>query len=245
MKTLIITILCLSAMVSASFGQSKTVDKAVKKKAVTKTNERPEEKKVKKEPFDGVDVKTMATKCVLMDTGKGKVMLEMYPESAPETVRSFLNLVSMGALDTTTFSRVVPNFVIQGGNLYTSEKLTDELKWRAIKKIPDEPNQIIHEKGIISMARSEEPNSATTSFFILLRAAKTLDGTFAAFGKVIEGLEVVETINKMKVENETPKKPVRINTATVENCVSAEMKTAEDKEVSVPIKESNTIKENK
>ena len=71
------------------------------------------------EPFDKADVKTMASKCVTLDTEAGSIVLEMYPESAPESVRNFLNLVATGAYDTTTFSRVVPGFVIQGGDLYT------------------------------------------------------------------------------------------------------------------------------
>lgn len=242
MKTIIIVILCTAVFVSSSVAQSKTSEKAIKKieeKTAKKTNERPEEKEVKKEPFDEMDVKTLATKCVLMDTEKGKIKLEMYPESAPITVRNFLNLVEMGALDTTTFSRVVPNFIIQGGDLYTSEKLTDELRWRAVKTISDEPNGIIHEKGIISMARSSEPNSASTNFFILLGPSKTLDGLFAAFGKVVKGIEVVESINRMKVENEKPKEPVRITTATVENCTAEDSTRVKIKEVQPPIKEQN------
>jgi peptidyl-prolyl cis-trans isomerase B (cyclophilin B) len=142
----------------------------------------------------------------------------MFAEVAPETVRNFLNLTAIGALNETTFSRVVPGFVIQGGNLYTNEKLSDEMKWRAQRTIPDEPSAIKHERGIISMARSEEPNSATTSFFILLRETSTLDGKFAAFGRVINGMETVEEINKMKVENEKPENPVRIKKGTIFPC---------------------------
>lgn len=194
----------------------------VEKKSGQKINQRPDEKTVKKEPFDDADVKTMAEKCIVFDTEKGIIKLEMYPESAPQTVRSFLNLVALGMLDTTTFSRVVPNFVIQGGDLYTSQNLTDDMKWRAVKNIPDEPNQIRHERGIISMARSEEPNSASTNFFILLSPSTYLDNKFAAFGRVTEGIEVVESINKMEVENEKPKNPVRIKTATVEPCAIKE-----------------------
>lgn len=245
MKKLIIISLCLLAFVASTFAQDKTVKEPVKeveKKVAKKTNERPVEREKKKEPFDDIDVKTMATKCVLLATEKGDVKLEMYPEVAPETVRNYLNIVAIGALDTTVFGRVVPGFIIQGGDLYTSEKLTNDLRWRAVENIPDEPNEIRHERGIISMARSEEPNSASTSFFILLKTATTLDGTFAAFGKVIEGLEVVETINKMDVENEKPKKPVRIKTATIETCAAAETiepKTEETQKTTETPKDSN------
>ena len=127
--------------------------------------------------------------------------LNFFPKSAPKSVRAFLNLAATGSLDTTTFSRVVPDFVIQGGNLGTSEKWSNELAKRANKSLPDEPNQIKHERGILSMARCDVPNRATTHFFILLREASTLDGKFAAFGRVTKGMETVEIINKMPVEN--------------------------------------------
>lgn len=187
-------------------------------KPVEKANTRPKEPERKPEPWDDADVKTMAAQCVTLATSKGAIVIELYPESAPETVRNFLNLVSTGALDTTTFDRVVPGFVIQGGNLYTSETLTSDLRWRAIRTIRDEPNLIRHEKGVVSMARPEEPDSARTSFFILLRSADTLDGKFAAFGRVVSGYEIVEEINNGEVDGETPKRPVRIDKATAADC---------------------------
>ncbi|HSK74192.1 MAG TPA: peptidylprolyl isomerase, partial [Pyrinomonadaceae bacterium] len=158
-----------------------------------KANQRPDDK-VQKEananPFDKADAKTMAAQCVRLETEAGNIELEFFPESAPESVRNFLNLSAAGAVNTTTFSRGVPGFVIQGGNLGTSEKWSNELAKLASKKLPDEPSQIKHERGILSMARGDEPNSATTHFFILLRSASTLDGKFAAFGQVTKGMEV-------------------------------------------------------
>lgn len=210
--------------------ESAAADKTDDKPAEKKANARPAEWKYPKEPYDDADVASMAEKCVLLETEKGDIRLEMFPESAPETVRNFLNLAATGAFDTTTFSRVVPGFVIQGGDLYTSQNLTNDLKWRAVKMIPDEPNQIRHEKGIVSMARGEEPNTAATSFFILLGTASYLDGKFAAFARVVEGYEVVETINEMPVENETPKEPVRLRKASVTPCPAA----ADESETSAP-----------
>lgn len=213
-----ILLLAFIAMTNAQVKPIKNAEKKVEEKPVKKANQRPIERKSKKELFDGADVKTMSEKCVVLNTEKGSIRLEMYPESAPETVRSFLNLVTSKALDATTFSRIVPDFVIQGGDLYTNENITDESKFRAVKTIPDEPNQIRHEKGILSMARPDEPNSATTNFFILLAPSTFLDNKFAAFGRVTEGIEVVETINKMAVEAEKPKNPVRIKTAEIISC---------------------------
>jgi peptidyl-prolyl cis-trans isomerase B (cyclophilin B) len=171
------------------------------------------------EPFEKADVKTMASKCVSLETEMGNIEIELYPESAPESVRNFLDLVSIGAFDTTTFSRVVPGFVIQGGNISTRQAGTSiELAKRARHLIPDEPNKILHERGIVSMARSDEPNTASTHFFILVDAAPSLDGKFAAFGRVTKGMDVVDAINKAPVEGDKPVKPERIRKALVANC---------------------------
>jgi peptidyl-prolyl cis-trans isomerase B (cyclophilin B) len=163
----------------------------------------------------------MAAQCVKFETEAGVIEMEMYPESAPESVRGFLNLAATGSLDTTTFSRVVPGFVIQGGDLFTREKMTAEIDKRARRTLPRRAeSQIKHERGVISMARGDEPNSASTHFFILLREARTLDGKFAAFGRVTSGMETVEAINKMPVEGEKPTKPVRITRAAVAPCAA-------------------------
>src|SRR5262249_52522262 len=147
------------------------------------------------------------------------IEMELYPEQAPETVRNFLNLVSTGLFDTTTFSRVVPGFVIQGGSLATRDgKWTNELAARSNKSVPDEPNKILHQPGVVSMARTDTPNSATTHFFILVAEAPYLDGTFSAFGRVTKGMEVVEAINKAPVTAEKPEHPVRIRKAITFGC---------------------------
>lgn len=222
-KNLILVNLILIFSFSVVFSQNKTTDdKSKQNPPVTekKANQRPAEKEAAKaDPFEKADAKTLAAQCVTLETAEGNIELEFFPESAPESVRSFLNLAATGSLDTTTFSRVVPEFVIQGGNLGTSEKWSNELAKRQAKTLPDEPNQVKHERGILSMARSDEPNSASTHFFILLREASTLDGKFAAFGRVKNGMETVEKINKMPVEEEKPKNPVKINKAVVAPCV--------------------------
>lgn len=191
----------------------KTPDPPVEKKA----NQRPADTK-KKEPFDDADVKTMAAQCVTLETEKGSITLEMFPESAPETVRNFLNLTALGIFDTTAFSRIVPDFIIQGGNIGTRADRTRDQTIRAQQTIPDEPSLIKHERGIVSMARPEEPNGASSNFFILVSAASHLDGTFTAFARVKSGMDVVDAINKMEVEGETPKEPIRILRATVSAC---------------------------
>ena len=216
---LIVIVLVMSA--AAANAQNKTPDTKVGEpstKVVKKANQRPTPEPVKTEPFEKASVETMAKQCVRFETESGVIDFEMFPESAPESVRNFLNLAAIGAFDTTVFSRIVPGFVIQGGDLYTRSKMTTELDKRARRTIPDEPSQIKHDRGILSMARSDEPNTASTHFFILLREANTLDGKFAAFGRVVKGMEVVEAINKMPVEGEKPTKPVHITRAAVAAC---------------------------
>lgn len=221
LKTFTLIAICLVVFVTATSGQKKSSDAKVKQPTSKKVNERPAAKSPKAaapEPFEKADVKTMESQCVKLETEAGVIELEMFPESAPESVRAFLNLAATGAFDTTTFNRVVPGFIIQGGDLFTREKMTPELDKRARRTLPDEPSQIKHERGILSMARSDTPNSATTNFFILVGEARHLDGTFAAFGRVTQGMEIVDAINKMPVENEKPTKPVRIKRASVALC---------------------------
>ena len=170
------------------------------------------------EPFDGATVEKMASQCVTLETELGAIEIAFMPEVAPESVRNFLNLTATGALDTTTFSRVVKGFVIQGGNLSTGEKWSAELAKRMSRKIPDEPGLVKHVRGIVSMARTDEPNSATTHFFILVGPGPHLDSKFSAFGTVTKGMEVADAINQAPVEGEKPEKPVKINRAVVVPC---------------------------
>jgi peptidyl-prolyl cis-trans isomerase B (cyclophilin B) len=184
-----------------------------------KANTRPADPKpAQTDPFDGASVEKMTGQCVTLDTESGLIVIEMLPKAAPETARSFLNLAASGALDTTTFSRVVRDFVIQGGNLTTSEKWNLDLARRMAHHLPDEPSAVRHERGIVSMARAEEPNSATTHFFILVGDGPHLDGKFSAFGRVVRGIEVAVAINHAPLEGETPVTPVRIKLATVAPC---------------------------
>ncbi|CAA9408098.1 MAG: Peptidyl-prolyl cis-trans isomerase PpiB [uncultured Pyrinomonadaceae bacterium] len=225
LKTLYFIAVCLFASLPAAKAQEKPSDAKIKEtapKTVKKTNQRPAAApKTPTEPFEKATAEAMAAQCVKFETEAGVIEMEMYPESAPESVRGFLNLAATGSLDTTTFSRVVPGFVIQGGDLFTREKMTPEIDKRARRVLPDEPSQIKHERGVVSMARGDEPNSASTHFFILLREARTLDGKFAAFGRVTRGMETVEAINKMPVEGEKPTKPVRITRAAVAPCAAS------------------------
>lgn len=190
---------------------------ATKAPTPAKANRRPVAA-LKPEPFAVATVEQMAGQCVTLETEAGLIEFEVYPEHAPETVRAFLNMTASGALDTTTFSRVVKGFVVQGGNLSTSARWNRELAERASRSVADEPNQIKHERGVVSMARSDQPNSAATGFFFLIGEAKHLDGTFSAFGRVRRGMDVVDGINQAPATEEKPEKPVKITKAKVAPC---------------------------
>jgi peptidyl-prolyl cis-trans isomerase B (cyclophilin B) len=218
--TLLILLLLTAAMLSSrgvAVGQSNNAAQPAKK-----ANERPAAPAKSPEPFDTASVEQMAGQCVTLDTEAGAIRLEVLPEAAPETVRNFLNLAAIGAFDTTTFSRVVKDFVIQGGNVATRQGITAELVARVTRKIPDEPNYVKHVRGVVSMARPEEPNSASSHFFILIGDAPNLDGKFAAFGRVVSGMDVADAINHAPAEGEKPEKPVRIKRAAVSPCVKGE-----------------------
>ena len=184
-----------------------------------KANPRPAEAQpATAEPFDGAPIEKMAGQCVTLQTEVGEIEIAVMPEVAPESVRNFLNLSATGALDTTTFSRTVKDFVIQGGNLSTSEHWSAELARRMAHTLPDEPGIVKHVRGIVSMARTDEPNSATTHFFILVGPGPHLDGKFSAFGTVTRGMEVADQINQAPADGEKPDKPVRIKHAVVAPC---------------------------
>ncbi|HXQ70942.1 MAG TPA: peptidylprolyl isomerase [Pyrinomonadaceae bacterium] len=186
--------------------------------APKKVNSRNTAPETVSDPFDGASVEKLGSQCVTLETEMGAIDIAMMPEIATEAVRNFLNLSATGAYDTTVFSRVVPGFVIQGGDLQTSAKWNAELAKRMTHRLPDEPGIVKHVRGIVSMARTAEPNSATTHFFILVREAPHLDSKFAAFGTVTKGMEVVDAINQAPVESEKPEKPVKITRAIVATC---------------------------
>lgn len=209
------TLFCLVLFSLTAIGQSTSGKAEPKSVPAVKATPTPA---AAAEPFDTADVGTLAGECVALETEAGLIEIAMLPEAAPQSVRNFLNLAALGYFDGTDFSRVVPGFVIQGGDLSTGPNWNKKTADRASRPVPDEPNKILHEKGIVSMARSDEPNSATTHFFILLMSAPSLDGKFAAFGRVVKGLETVEAINAAPSAEERPNKPVKIKKAAVAKC---------------------------
>ena len=155
------------------------------------------------EPFGTESVEAMAAYRATLETSAGPIVIELLPQKAPETVRAFLRLASAGVFDGTAFHRVVKGFVLQTGSLDSRGALTDRQQ-KLVRNLQPEFNDTPHVKGVVSMARGDDPASATTSFFIVTGNASPLDGKYTAFGRVVEGMAVVEAIEQTPVNGETP-----------------------------------------
>jgi peptidyl-prolyl cis-trans isomerase B (cyclophilin B) len=167
------------------------------------------------EPFVTETAEELSHYRALLETSLGNVTLQFFPEKAPNHVRSFLRLASVGFFDGTAFHRVVKGFVIQGGFLPTRSEPLDITQERYIRKLQPEFNDTPHDKGIVSMAHGEDPASADTSFFIVTARTTALDGKYTAFGRVVEGIDVVEKLEAVPVNGETPATRVEVKKVTL------------------------------
>ena len=148
----------------------------------------------------------------------GVIRAELYPDVAPKTVENFVSLVQKGFYDGVIFHRVIPGFMIQGGDPTGSgmggpgHTIPGEFTANGFK------NDLKHTRGVLSMARTMDPNSAGSQFFIMHMDAPHLDGQYAAFGKVIEGIEVVDSIARTprNMANDKPRQDQRMKKVTVE-----------------------------
>lgn len=121
------------------------------------------------------------------------IKLELMPEYAPNTVANFIKLAQQGFYNQSDFHRIVPGFVIQGGDAPAGKDQAPTIEGEFSSNNFSQ-NTIKHTRGVISMARTPDPNSANSQFFIMLGEASTLDGDYAAFGRVVEGMDVVDKI---------------------------------------------------
>lgn len=141
---------------------------------------------------------------------QGEIIVQLYPNTAPITVENFQKLVSEGFYDGLTFHRIIPGFMIQGGDpngdgTGGTTPIKGEFSQNGVT------NELLHKRGVISMARSNSMNSASSQFFIMHEDASHLDGSYAAFGEVVSGMDVVDGIANTKVRSDdSPKKPVEI-----------------------------------
>ncbi len=167
------------------------------------------------EPFKDATVDEMR-KEVLLKTTLGDITIALDPDLAPEHVRSFLKLVETGWFDHTAFHRVIPGFVIQGGIDDTRLPLEQHPATRWVRPLKGEfSKERKHVRGILSMARGDDPDSAATSFFIMLGIAGHLDGKYTIFGKVVDGLDTMDRIESAPRIGETPQTRVEIIEAVI------------------------------
>jgi peptidyl-prolyl cis-trans isomerase B (cyclophilin B) len=167
------------------------------------------------EPFSTETVAELATARVTLETSFGSMTAELFPDRAPNHVRQFLRLAQAGVYDGTAFHRIARGFVIQGGHVPTRREPLDERQQRFVRTLQPEFNDTPHELGTLSMARGDDPASASTSFFIVLARTPPLDRQYTAFGRVIAGLDVVQKIAAVPAENETPATRIEVTRVTV------------------------------
>lgn len=170
----------------------------------------------KVEPFLNATPDQMR-RTVTMKTTVGTLRLQMEPDWAPNHARNFLKLVETGWYNGTTFHRVIPGFVAQGGMADTRATKAGHPADRWVRPLKGEfRNDVKHTRGIVSMARTDDPDSALTSFFLMLGNAPHLDAQYSAFGRVIEGEEVLAAFEKEPVDEETPKRRLEIIEASID-----------------------------
>ncbi len=169
----------------------------------------------REEPFKEAGVDEMR-KEVILHTSLGDITVSLEPDLAPEHVRNFLKLTQTGWYDHTVFHRIIPGFVVQGGlsqgraanQVHYADKWIRPLKgeFSATRK---------HIRGVLSMARTGDPNSALTSFFIMLAPAPSLDGKYSIFGKVVDGFDTLDKMEKAQRNGETPIEKIELIEAVI------------------------------
>lgn len=148
-----------------------------------------------------------------LHTSAGEIHIRFFPDVAPNHVRNFIDLAEKGFYDGTKFHRVIPGFMIQGGDPNT--KGGDPMLWGtggSGKNIDAEFNSVKHKRGIVSMARSTSPNSASSQFFVMVADYPSLDNQYSAFGQVTKGMEVADKIVAARTgQNNRPLEPTSID----------------------------------
>ncbi len=167
------------------------------------------------EAFSTESVEALGAYRVTLETTAGVITLEMRPDKAPGHVRNFLRLAAAGVFDGTAVHRVVRGFVVQAGSMNFRRETLDERQQRLVRTLQPEFNDLAHVKGTLSMARGDDAASASTSFFICTAPAPSLDRVYTAFGRVVDGMTVVEAIEAVPVDGEKPRETIEILRARV------------------------------
>ncbi|MFL6521151.1 MAG: peptidylprolyl isomerase [Chthoniobacterales bacterium] len=154
----------------------------------------------------------------VIKTSEGEMVAEFWPDVAPKTVANFKKLAKSGFYDGTAFHRVIKGFMIQGGDPLTKDE-SKQSRWGTGDpgyKIPAEFNKKSHTKGVLSMARSQDPNSAGSQFFVCHGNPSFLDGQYTAFGKLIKGEDVLEKIATTKtLPGDRPEKRMNVESIKI------------------------------
>lgn len=167
------------------------------------------------DPFVSETPEELGAFRAVLETNSGPITVEFFVDKAPGTVRQFMRLAAAGVYNGMAFHRVAPGFVIQTGALSSRAAPLTEKQQKLVHNLPPEFSDTKHVKGIVSMARGEAPDSATTSFFICTGASTALDGQYTAFGRVVDGLSVVEAIEATPRDGETPKTRIELTTVRI------------------------------
>lgn len=167
-------------------------------------------------PFSTETVEELAKYRAVIETTEGAVTITFDPAKAPSHVRNFLRLASAGVYDGTSVHRIVKGFVIQTGMVSTRARPLTQKQQSYVTTLQPEFNDTLHVAGIVSMARTAEPASASTSFFICTAPAPSLDNAYSVFGRVVSGMGVVQTIEAKRVNGEEPVERVDLIRVRVE-----------------------------
>jgi peptidyl-prolyl cis-trans isomerase B (cyclophilin B) len=159
----------------------------------------------------------MSKEVAVIETTHGTIKFEFFEDKAPGHVKNFKDLANKNFYDGTTFHRVIPGFMIQGGDPNSkSDNRSSHGTGGPGYSIDAEFNDVKHERGVLSMARSQDPNSAGSQFYICVKDSFFLDGQYTAFGRVIEGMDVADKIvNEPRDSNDNPEEKMEMKSVTI------------------------------
>jgi len=216
MKKAIVVITVLSLLFSCNEEEKKQSEQSAEKGESAVQQKEPWQKTLTKEEIQNIKEKVTNLKgeevkpneIGIIETTLGTIKIEFYPDVAPIHCRNFKKLANSGFYDGTTFHRVIPQFVIQGGDILSrDDNPNNDGYGDPGYNIPAEFSNLQHKRGILSMARGNNPNSAGSQFFIMHADVPSLDGKYSIFGKVIEGMDVVDKI--VSVERNDRDRPLK------------------------------------
>jgi cyclophilin family peptidyl-prolyl cis-trans isomerase len=167
------------------------------------------------EPFVNETAQQLSAHRAVLDTSSGPITIELLADKAPETVRQFLRMAGAGVYNEMAFHRIAPGFVIQTGALSSRLAPLSTRQQNLVRNLQPEFNDTKHVKGIVSMARGDAPDSATTSFFICTGPSPAIDGQYTAFGRVIDGMAAVDAIEAAPRTGETPNARIELRTIRI------------------------------